>query len=370
MFVLDYLDLSTSAKTPKEIAKISIYTNSQMIDTCKQLSNEGFIIVRHEGKFESNKRTARKIQDDVFDRIRRSYETYLRKFAKSGAISIEADNSETRHYPLKSSIAAEPKSFQANYFGEVLIGEEDKHFLTRDNTLPAITDLSLRNLERLPIMLIKILWVAISDENKEYWKFTYDVFTILYDGTDREIMSIKLTIRILFHLVLSSEGPMPPLNFMKSITSSNDHTMEVLNNSKRIAAFVAYPALESFLKFKCDSDIEPDGTVRKDQTIRDYSPRNERDFYNKGDQCSSLRDLLIHFENNVADDLMKEQLEQLRGEISKLAEHPQSKIYGLIYQWRNTLSHEATTDVKFGVILNIICMIIWHDVRKRVDCSS
>jgi hypothetical protein len=268
---------------------------------------------------------------------------------------------------LKSSIATEPENFRANYFGKILIGEENKHFLTRDNNLPAITDLSFRNLERLPILLIKILWVAIHEENREYWKFTYEVFEILYDETDREMRSLSITIRILFHLVLSSVNPPPTHQFTSQTVSGEGHSREVLNNTSFIAAFVAYPALESFIKYQCSSDIEMDGTIKQNQTVRDYSPRNDRDFYNKGDRCSSLRDLLIHLENEVADEQLQKELEQMRSEISKLSEYPESKIYGLVYQWRNTLSHEATTDVKFGILLNLICMLIWHEVNERVD---
>jgi hypothetical protein len=121
------------------------------------------------------------------------------------------------------------------------------------------------------------------------------------------------------------------------------------------------------LKSKCNSDIETDGRIKRDQTVRDYSPNNNRDFYDEGDRCSSLRDLLIHFEYEVADDQLRVQLEQMREEIGNLAEHPASRVYGLIYQWRNTLSHEATTDVKFGVLLNMICMLIWNDINKQIS---
>jgi len=176
-----------------------------------------------------------------------------------------------------------------------------------------------------------------------------------------------MTIRILFHLALSTVSPAPRQPFRSTNMSGREHSQAVLSNTKFIAAFVAYPALESFLKFRCSSDIKMDGTVKEDGTIRDYSPRNDRDFYSQGSTCSSLCDLLIHFENEVANDQLRKQLEQMRGEISELVEHPESRIYGLIYRWRNTLSHQGTTDVKFGIILNIICMLIWHDVNNRIS---
>jgi hypothetical protein len=367
MYVPEFLQSATSPRSPGEIAEGTIYSESEIKDICSELQDSGIITAQNGNKYTSNNQTNEIIQDDIFGRIRRSYDTYLDKFARSGAISIGGDGSEESPYPLKSSIASEPENFRANYFGKVLIGEEDKHFLTRDNTLPEITELSFRNLERLPILLIKILWVAIHQENKEYWKFTYEVFEILYDETDWETMSMNSAIRTLFHLVLSSVNPPPTHQFTSQSMSGEDYSREVLSNTNFIAAFVAYPALESFIKYQCSSDIDMDGTIKQDQTVQDYSPRNDRDFYDKGDQCSSLRDLLIHFEMEVADERLQEQLEQIRKEISDLAEYPESKIYGLIYQWRNTLSHQATTDVKFGILLNIICMLIWHEVNERID---
>lgn len=367
MYVLDYLAASESPRSVPEIAEGSIYSRPEVAEACTSLLERGLIENQNRGEYTSNERTESKIQDDIFERIRRSYDLYLKRFAESGAISINADDSEASPYPLKSSVATSPESFRANHFSNVFVGIEDEHFLTRDNNLPSLADLSFRNLERLPILLIKVLWIHISDENREYWRYTYEVLDLLYKNGGSEAFSIKMTIRLLFHLVLSSIDPAPRSPLNNTNMSGGEHSQAVLSNTNFIAAFVAYPALESFLKFRCSSDIEIDGTVKRDGTIRDYSPRNNRDFYNEGDTCSSLCDLLIHFENEIADDRLQKQLELMREEISELVEYPESRIYGLIYQWRNTLSHQGTTDVKFGIILNIICMVIWHDINNEIS---
>jgi hypothetical protein len=366
MYVLDFLYLSSMAKTPERIADGSIYSTSEIQNACNTLITNDKIATIGSNKYISTDQTEAQLHDDTFDRIRRSYDVYLDKFARSGVVSIGDDQSESNPFPLKSSIAAEPESFQANYFGRISMGAEKQHFLTKNNSLPTISDLSLRNLERLPILLIKTLWVAISDENFEYWKLTYDVFSSLHLHNNPDNMSINTSITLLFNLALSSINPIPSGHLKPASTSKADHSRDVLNNTKFMAAFVAYPTLEAFLKSKCTSDIGADGKVKHDQTVRDYSPQNDRDFYNEGDRCSSLRDLLIHFEYEVADDRLRAQLEQMREEVGDLAEHPASRVYGLIYQWRNTLSHEATTDVKFGILLNIICMLIWNDINKNI----
>jgi hypothetical protein len=279
--------------------------------------------------------------------------------------SAKEGGSEITSYPLKSSIATEPEGMYANYFTDILLGIEENHFLTKKNTLPAITDLSLRNLERFPILLIKLLWVQVSDENKEYWRFTYMVFTDLYESPGSELRLTQMVIEFLFNLALCPESQIPRPQSNQSKNSNRHHILNILSNSKHLATFVAYPALESYIKHRCKDDIEMDGTVKNNNTVRNFSPYNDRDYYQKGNRCSSLRDLLIHFENEVADDNLKEQLVQMRKEIGKLAEYPESKIYGLIYQWRNSASHEASPDVKYGIILNMICMLIWNELNNQ-----
>lgn len=364
MYVLDFLHYSTSPKTPEEIADGQIYSKDEIEETCINLLHDGLVSTDHMEVYKSNEKTKERIDDDIFERIKNSYETYLERFAESGFISVQVgEDEETSPYPLKNSIAEEPESFQANYFEDLYIGVEDDFYLTKENTLPEITDLSTRNLERLPILLTKLLRVSVNEDMKEYWRLTHNKFRELYDGTDPEFRSVSLSIDLLFYLILSSSEA-PPI-YSKLDNSEKNHSHEVLSNTNFIAAFVAYPTLEAYIKYQCIDDIGMDGTVKEDETVQDFSPHNDRDFYEKGDICSSLRDLLIHFEQEIADDQLQEELEQLRTEISSLTDHPKKLVYGLLYQWRNTLSHQATADAKFGVITNILCIAIWNDINKQ-----
>jgi len=162
MYILDYVAASETPKSVAEIAEGSIYSYTEIAEACDILLEEGLIENQSGEEYSSNRQTESRLQDDAFERITQSYDTYLERFAESNVISIETEGSEAGPYPLKSSVATNPESFRANYFGSVSIGIEEDHFLTRDNNLPSLADLSFRNLERLPILLIKILWVHIS----------------------------------------------------------------------------------------------------------------------------------------------------------------------------------------------------------------
>jgi hypothetical protein len=139
---------------------------------------------------------------------------------------------------------------------------------------------------------------------------------------------------------------------------------KILFKTNFIAGYVAYPILEGLLKRLCSDDLEGDGTVKAANTVYDLS--NE-EYYNEGDKCNSLTEILYHFETEIADDFLSGELERHRKYIAKFGdETSQDTAYGLIYDWRNSIVHgQNQADVQYGISLNIICMIVWHYIEEN-----
>ena len=281
-YFLDYLRKSDQGVSVQSISKMSGHSRKEIRDTRNQLLDDGLISDTGAQKYVITRKGKRYLEDNIFDRIARSYDTYLKKVASSGAVAVAGPNSESPPYALKSSIAAKPESSPANFFGGIYTGDEEDHFLTKQNTLPSVEELSTLNLERLPILLVRMMWVHVSEENHRFWELIFRMLSEFGSKLGFGDISKQMPLRILFSLALSN-GQDLAMRLDLQTTSHEphavNHTSEVLHRTTFIASFVAYPVLESFIKTRCEEDIESDGKVRRDNTVRDYSPNTDRDYY-------------------------------------------------------------------------------------------
>lgn len=286
----------------------------------------------------------------MLDRVDKNYREYLSRYPQEGMISVGGSG-----LPLKESI----KQRAGNVY-EVNVGQlEQECLVTHAYTLPAISEFPLDLLERLAVSITRLLQAQVTDDHQEYWRFTYAVFDEV-NQTDRLIRrDLWQSISYLFHLTLSDR-----------MTFGESHADRVLRNSRRIAPYVAYPALEGLLKAYCRPTVAMDGTVQIGGRITRQSSGGR---YSKGDTCSSVLDLLCYLEVIALgiDPRLAENMAGFRIELGELGDISSETSYGLIYRWRNSVTHgEASPDVQYGVVLNLVCLLLWNKIRRRAEYSD
>ncbi len=134
-------------------------------------------------------------------------------------------------------------------------------------------------------------------------------------------------------------------------------------------AYLAFPLLEAVSKKVCSSYVAMDGVVtakfdvpNKAGGVREYDPNGR---WNQK-QCSSLRDLLFLIHLNVANDELKNALDEFRNHIATLdnSEDP----FDVVYKWRNQSLHGSTSFQTIGgTLLNLVLLIVIHQLSDRYD---
>lgn len=283
-------------------------------------------------------------KDSDWDQIKQSYLKYLQESKEKLSISIgDADTG----YPLRDVILQE----MSITIRSTQVAQE--HLISGNSELPDIDELSPVMLAKVSSELSNILQVAITEDHLKLWERTYYTLDELSGGDDEFIsQDIWNNLQIFFDLVLCEEGS--PVG-----SRAND----ILFKTNFIAGYLAYPILEGLLKRLCSDDIKNDGTVKSPNSVYNLSKNR---YYSSDELCNSLTDILYHFENEVADNFLSNELERKREFIAKFGKDRTKKnAYGLIYSWRNSLLHgENQADVQYAISLNIICLIIWHYISK------
>lgn len=276
-----------------------------------------------------------------WDQIKNNYQIYLQKTKDSTGISIGEGSTG---YPLRDAILQEMSISIRQPRNHI------EHLISFNEDIPSIRRLETETYLALSVELTNLLQVAITDDHIGFWKWTYDLATYMNESKEPLVSGdIWHNISTVFEMVLCN--PSVPANSMEG---------RVLSKTDFIAGYAAYPVLEGFLKRLSSEDIGGDGTIKQDERVYNYS---DGSYYKKGDQCSNLTDILVHYEEQIANDVLRVFLEVNRQYIAKFGEVDEDHAYGLISEWRNSMLHgQNQADVQFGITLNIICLIIWFHV--------
>ena len=144
------------------------------------------------------------------------------------------------------------------------------------------------------------------------------------------------------------------------------NAQEMVRNNHLIALALSFPILERLLKIKCRKFVELDGKV-----ILEFMKPKGKDSKNKtyepGRTISNLYHLLFLYEEKIATDVVKHEINQFRIQLKSLfpaSEDPLS----LIYTWRNNLLHGSSTKPFYdAVILNLLSLIIIDSLSSFYD---
>lgn len=147
------------------------------------------------------------------------------------------------------------------------------------------------------------------------------------------------------------------------------HGKQLLLKSHIVLAYLAFPLLEAALKRACSNYVGFDGqaivafTVQNKQgNPRRYDPNGSY----RERQCSSLRDLLVLHQTEVAGPRLKVLLDQFRDHLGLIdtTEDP----FDLLYGWRNQSLHGSTSFQTIGgAVLNLSLLISLFEIEDDFE---
>ncbi len=128
-----------------------------------------------------------------------------------------------------------------------------------------------------------------------------------------------------------------------------------------VATYFSYPILEGILKRLSSEYIKPNGEIRSGQFIQGMHHR----YVPPGNsECSSIRDLLYHYHNTTANEQMVSKLDYMQSKIEIFGD---KNMYEMVDEWRNFLLHgQELGGVEAGVLLNLICVLVWGEIDAEL----
>jgi hypothetical protein len=297
------------------------------------------------------------------DVIQENYEKYMQKSDVRNRGGVVAKTPEDAYYPLQSMTLADIGGHAQLADGPI----EREHLLEYSNSLPSISWLPQEDLLALPVELMELLKVGVTRDHIAYWERAYRDLRRVRDkvGISSEMLeSLELLVRISIRSPAASGGSLPsgrehaPIGYW----SQEAHTDVIIGRSEVVAAYLSYPVLEHFVKWACEEDINLDGTIKQGKTIERFNgdPHTNR--------CSRIGHLLNHLELEIAGEELRKDMEQIREKIGEFYRHPDDHIYGFIDNKRNRISHgEGIAVAEYGTILNLISLIISHEIDRRTS---
>ena len=134
------------------------------------------------------------------------------------------------------------------------------------------------------------------------------------------------------------------------------NVQEMVRNNHLIALALSFPILERLLKIKCRKFVELDGKVISKFKIPAGKNRKEKIYHQNG-IISNLNHLLLLYEEKIATDTVKHEINQFRIQLKTLFPDSEDPL-SLIYTWRNNLLHGSSTKPFYdAVILNLLSLI-------------
>lgn len=281
-------------------------------------------------------------RSEEWTEIEDRYEAYLEIYPED--TSFEFHNEEAVNYPLK----------WAHRTGTPLVIDatepiDTDYLVSFDSSFPGFDQFSLREKADLPILLTKLGQVKSTQDHREYWQYSFKELNNFFGSSTDEYDNVLEILETAVVLACSV-----------SAEESNPTFLE--KKSYFLATYVTFPLIETLLKGFCEDDIRIDGTVKSGRKVRRLG--SDDSYFTEGDICSDIGSLLFHLEEEVADDYLRDSLEELRIEIAKFGHDDASRAYGLIKEWRNGLLHGQHKPIgQFLINMNLVFFLMWHFVR-------
>lgn len=282
-------------------------------------------------------------RSEQWETINERYEDYLRSYPNESNINIKLED-EIVDYPLS----------WGHQTGRSVIIDSiepiDTHYLLSfDDSAPKFEDLYLREKADFPILLTKIGQVKSTQDHRKYWRYSLKELSDFFGGSTNEYDTL---LEILEIAVLLS----------CMVTTKESDPSYLRKKSYFIATYVTFPLIEALLKGFCEEDIRMDGEVKPGHRIRRLGSSDS--YFTEGEICSDIGSLFFHLEEEIADDYLKNSLEEFREYIAKFGDGNADLAYGQIKDWRNGLLHGEKRPIgQFLINMNIVFFLMWHFVR-------
>lgn len=135
---------------------------------------------------------------------------------------------------------------------------------------------------------------------------------------------------------------------------------EWLQRTDTAVAYLTFPLLEGLLKKSCGDFVTPSGDV-----LRNFDGKCRT--YKAGGRCSSLRDLLELFSNEVASEDARRDLIEQKTHLLGFA-NPGEDGFDVLYRWRNSSLHGQTGFPTIaGTVLNTAFLVALSDLPVDYD---
>ena len=297
------------------------------------------------------------------DIIQDSYKKYLYEnhFARGNLFMAGGSDGPAAYYQLQSLALSDS--------GQHISGSTEsdlRRLLHYNDSLPNIRDLSPQNLSSLAIDLTDILKVILTPDHTDYWKFTHSVLGEYQDDLDigdgfLEAHEVLTRVAISSRLAYNESYPSGNSSFPERGWNRDANLDQIVDRLEVLAAFMSFPLLEHVVKWACSDDIKLDGTVRDGRSIVDYHGKSHEE------HCYRLGFLLYHLETETANERLACNMVDIRDMIGDFYDCPGDRVYGLIDSQRNRITHGQNTAVaEYGTVLNLISLILWHEISRIV----
>lgn len=275
--------------------------------------------------------------------IRSRYRDYVEDYPVNTEMSFESESGTP--YPLQSRALGD-STFSGVYLNK--LANERDYLFEVDPSAPDIEQIDTSLLAELGTELLGALMVQVTDDHLAFWQRSFE---LLAEMTSNE-----------------EDYNLLPGLYQSTIGLSNEEIIANINltgipfDGERIAAYLAYPLIESIGKWYSQEYIEISGRVKPGHVIlgldnRIYGPLEDPD---KPDVCSNIGDLLHHIEHVVADDELRRQLEQARAYSARLYDKSAEEVYGgIIASNRHRSVHgETEAPAELGVLQTLTGILI------------
>lgn len=277
------------------------------------------------------------------------YNKYLESFEDANLIGYQGESVDK---PTKRNIQDEDFNIEIR---NASINGSKNLLLANDTRRAGIRYLPPDLLAWLPVKLTNVLQANICKDHREFWWFTHDFARAFNEETELFPKGLIDNLELLIRLITSE----PIFGYSKQMR----RVREIMDQSKTLAAYLAYPTFEGFVKVACNNDIKLNGEIREGKKIRRLTRPDKREYFHHDDGdgiCSNLGMLLWHLETEVARPKHSNLMSEMREEVGEIFDHPPEYIYGLLNDFRNDSLHGRNRAPKeHGVFLNYVCLIVW-----------
>ena len=146
------------------------------------------------------------------------------------------------------------------------------------------------------------------------------------------------------------------------------HAQSLIREAGIVLAYISFPLLEAVLKRSCSGYVELDGQVTTAFSVLNkvgqptpYAPTGQAKR-----KCSSLRDLLWLYANQVATAQHRAQLDKFCAHIRSLDSNQEP--FDLIYTWRNQSLHGSASFATIGgTVLNLALLLSIFEIEQDFE---